>query len=56
MNYQISSALLGSALGITILLLVRRDHLQLAHALFWLAFAGASILFGLIPGDRKSVV
>lgn len=49
-SYQFSSAILGSALGMTILFLVRRDHLQLGHALFWLAFAAGSIFFGLVPG------
>lgn len=48
-SHQLSSAILGSALGITILLLVRRDHLQLGHALFWLTFAAGSIVFGLVP-------
>lgn len=49
MNYQIFSALLGSALGAMILLLVRRDHLQLGHAAFWLALAAGSVIFGLVP-------
>lgn len=50
MSYGAFSAMLGSALAITILILVRRDHLQLGHALFWIAFAAASLVFGLIPG------
>lgn len=49
-SHQVSSAILGTALGLTILLLVRRDHLQLGRALFWLAFAAGSIVFGLVPG------
>ncbi|MCB1886631.1 MAG: DUF2304 domain-containing protein [Rhodocyclaceae bacterium] len=49
MNYQIFSALLGTALGVVILLLVRRDHLQLGHAMFWLVLAAGSVIFGLAP-------
>ncbi|MDD2768966.1 MAG: DUF2304 domain-containing protein [Methylococcus sp.] len=50
MTYQLSSAFFGSLLGLTILFLVRRDHIQLSHGLFWLAFALASIVFGVAPG------
>lgn len=48
-SHQFSSAVLGIALGFAILLLVRRDHLQLGHALFWLGLAAASVVFGLFP-------
>ena len=58
MSYQVFSATLGSALAIAILFLVRRDHLQLGHALYWIAFAAASLLFGLLPGfsDRLAAL
>lgn len=49
MPYQFSSAVLGIALGAAILVLVRRDHLQLSHALFWLGLAASSVVFGLFP-------
>lgn len=49
MSYQITSTALGGALGLAILLLVRRDHLKPGLALFWLAFAAASIVFGAAP-------
>ncbi|MCB1907697.1 MAG: DUF2304 domain-containing protein [Rhodocyclaceae bacterium] len=49
-NYHFFSATLGVALGIAILILVRRGHLHLSHAVFWLACAVTSLVVGIAPG------
>lgn len=58
MSYHTFSAVLGCAMGLIILYLVRRDHLRLGKALFWMAFAVASIIFGAMPGasDRLAAL
>lgn len=48
-SYQTTSAFLGLLLGISILLLVRRDHLNSRHAVWWLVVAAASLVFGFFP-------
>lgn len=50
MTIATSAALLGVSLALLILLLLRRDHLYLRDAIFWLATATASILFAVMPG------
>jgi hypothetical protein len=46
---QVTAALLGLALSGTILMLMRRDHLHGAYAIFWLVLALFATLFGLYP-------
>jgi hypothetical protein len=48
-SYQTTSAALGMLLAVSILLLVRRDHLQSRHAVWWLVIAAASLVFGFFP-------
>jgi hypothetical protein len=48
-NYALSAGLLGGLLAALILYLIRRDQLYLRDAIFWLATALASIMFGLFP-------
>lgn len=45
-----TTGLMGLALAAVILLLLRRDHLYVTHALFWVAVAVAAIVLGLWPG------
>jgi hypothetical protein len=47
---QVTTTLLGLGLSVVILYLLRRDHLHLAHGLFWIAVAGLAALLGLWPG------
>lgn len=47
---QFTTLLLGIGLSAVILLLLRRDHLQLGHGLFWISVAGAAAVLGLWPG------
>jgi hypothetical protein len=49
MNLQLSTSLLGITFALTVLYLVRRDHLHITHAIFWLIFASGGLLFGLFP-------
>ena len=49
MNIATSAALIGISLAILILLLLRRDHLYLRDAVFWLATAVVSVLFAIAP-------
>jgi hypothetical protein len=48
-SYQTTSAALGLLLAISILLLVRSDHLHSRHAVWWLVVAAASLGFGFFP-------
>jgi hypothetical protein len=48
-SYQMTSAAVGLLMAISILLLVRRDHLQSRHAVWWLVVAAASLVFGFFP-------
>lgn len=49
MNYQLTAFIMGSALAGLILWLVRRDHLHVRHALFWVVAAVAAALLGAFP-------
>jgi len=51
MTPYLTSALLGILIAGGILLLVRRDHLHGNFAVWWLAFASAALLLGLVPGS-----
>ena len=48
-EFHLLMAVLGVGLGLSILLLVRRDHLYIRHALFWMAVALASVVLGVSP-------
>ncbi len=56
-SLQITTAILGFGLTAAILLLLRRDHLYLAHGFFWFVVAGLAMLLGLWPGliDRVAI-
>lgn len=47
---QFTTLLLGVGLSAAILLLLRRDHLQFGHGLFWISVSGAAAVLGLWPG------
>lgn len=49
-NLQITTSLLGLGLAILILHLLRRDHIYILHALFWIGIAALAALLGLWPG------
>ncbi len=49
MSYQITSALFGLTLGVTILWLIRRDHLHTRYASWWLFMALIIIALGFYP-------
>jgi hypothetical protein len=49
MGYPLSAALLGLSLAVFIVILLRRDQLYLREAMFWLATALVSVVFGLVP-------
>jgi len=49
-NLQITTSLLGLGLAVLILHLLRRDHIYMMHALFWIVIAALAALLGLWPG------
>jgi hypothetical protein len=49
-DYHLVVAVLGIGLALTILTLIRRDHIQLRQGLFWTTVAIASLVFGIWPG------
>jgi hypothetical protein len=49
MGYPLTAALLGLSLAVFIVILLRRDQLYLREAMFWLATALVSVVFGLVP-------
>ena len=49
MGYPLTAALFGLSLAIFIIILLRRDRLYLREAMFWLATALVSVVFGLVP-------
>lgn len=49
-SMQLSTSLIGLALAVLILYLVRRDHLYLMHGLLWSVVAAAAALLGAWPG------
>jgi hypothetical protein len=48
-TYHLPVLVLGIGLAITILLLVRRDHLYIRQGMFWIAVAFLSLVFGAWP-------
>lgn len=48
---QFTTLLLGIGLSAAILLLLRRDHLQFGHGLFWIGVAAIAAVLGLWPGS-----
>jgi len=48
-SYQITAAALGFAVATTILLLVRRDHLRIRYAYWWLLIAAIALILGIFP-------
>ena len=55
-NLQITTSLLGLGLALIILHLLRRDHIYILHAMFWIVIAALAALLGLWPGliDRAA--
>lgn len=49
-SYYVVSASMGLCLAVTILYLVRRDHIYIRDGLFWIVVAGASLVLSLWPG------
>jgi hypothetical protein len=49
MSYKLTSAILGILLAVTILWLIRRDHLHSRHALWWLLVALLVMVLGFYP-------
>lgn len=47
--YQLTSTLIGLAIGGTILFLVRRDHMHGTYAWWWLGIAAVIIILGFFP-------
>lgn len=45
-----TTALLGVGLAVAIVMLMRRDHLQARHGLFWMIVAAAAAVLGAWPG------
>lgn len=54
-SFQLTTTLLGVGLSAVILFLLRRDHLQLTHGLFWIVVAGSAAVLGLWPGSIDSM-
>jgi len=50
MNITTTTSLIGVGLAMVILLLLRRDHIFILQALFWMAAALMATLLGLWPG------
>lgn len=48
-SLNLTTAVLGIGLALTILWLIRRDHLQLSHGLFWILAAIVAIVLGTWP-------
>jgi hypothetical protein len=46
---QLTSFGIGIGIALSILLLVRRNHLMVSHAVWWLTVAAASMAFGAYP-------
>jgi hypothetical protein len=49
LSYRLTSAVIGVALAVIILWLVRRDRLHGPYAVWWVGAAGAVALFGSFP-------
>lgn len=48
-SYHITAAVLGLAVAATILFLVRRDHMRISYAYWWLLVAAMALLLGIFP-------
>ncbi|MEE4378781.1 MAG: DUF2304 domain-containing protein [Candidatus Competibacteraceae bacterium] len=48
-TYQLTSTLIGLGIAISILLLVRRDHMRGTYAVWWLCAATIALLLGIFP-------
>lgn len=48
-SYQVTAAIMGFAVAATILVLVRRDHLRIRYAYWWLLVATTVLLLGIFP-------
>lgn len=55
MNLQLSTSILGITFAMIVLYLVRRDHLHITHAVFWLMFAAGGLFFGLFPAVSDNI-
>lgn len=49
MGYQLISAVIGIAIGVTIIVLIRKNHLHSGYAAWWLLTAAAILTFGMFP-------
>ena len=49
LTLQLTTSLLGLGLALLILVLLRKDHLYIRHAIFWIAAATAAAVLGLWP-------
>ena len=49
LSYQIISAAIGFVIGVTILVMIRKNHLHSGYAVWWLGVAGSIMLFGSFP-------
>lgn len=48
-SYRLTAAVIGILIAAAILLLVRRDHLQIRYAYWWLLVALGALVLGLFP-------
>ena len=46
---QCTSGFLGLFFAAAVLYLLRRDHIKISHALFWIVFAMGGLVFGFFP-------
>ena len=49
MGYQLISAAIGCGIGISILVLIRKNHLHSGYAVWWFLTAASIMLFGSFP-------
>ena len=58
LNLNTTTGLIGLSVALIILLLLRRDHIFILQALFWMLIAAIAALLGLWPGlvDRMANV
>lgn len=48
-NLQITTSMLGLGLALLIMVLLRKDHLYIRHAIFWIFIATSAAVLGLWP-------
>lgn len=48
-TYQLTSTFIGLVIAVSILFLVRRDHMHGPYAVWWLCMAAIALLLGLFP-------